>query len=1378
MSDGDDGVLNGHIQDAQKDIGIDTDFDFDFDIDSTIASNKAAIKQLLTNQSSSTDSSLLQGTLSFCNSKFSSYILNTLSNEYILTFGNNLNELSNNNTSSTSNSNSNSNQSLHLNPSNSNSVDKIVGRVWIEIHHPAIKYFQSSFHQLNKSSKLKNRSLNSSISISSNNNSANNNSQKQYSSSFVEYKKLFDKFVKFISKAYDFYFTILKSILNTYDLSIYIPVKKLASTLKLDLKNSNDKLQLPRSNHLVFSLIYITHKCVLFIGDLSRYRTLVAKTYLPSTSISKEDNNNYSKSIELYKLSLLILPSLGDPYNHIAIIDNLKDDKFNVVYNFIRASLTSSPLTVSYTNLLNLLSKHPRTNSILRKFEYLNSLERSTITKNDRLCLLKSQFLILLNYNLLPDKWRLKNGYLISGHPIGIIENDFYYLLSTLDFHKQIFNDFYFKQLVILIGGFELLIDNKIVNKNIDIDFSLSQSSENIQSYLDFLFRYLETFLKICVHVSNENLKSLEKRRNKLNDELSNDVNDDIDDNNSSISNLNSNSNSNSNSTSNLNLVSNQNKNDDPKVLMSFSTSLLPVVRLLFCWFKEREIARVYLKSTNVSYLLAKLINLLVKYLSNDEVKEIIKTLFPDASFEDIITTKPIRQRLYKEDVALREFKPVNFLLSDFNDLHLYKKDPESVLALIGELSDSNTTLNDNINESLKSKTLGTTTKVNDNLLRLIAIIILGKFLVLENTDEIKWIDCTIEEDSSVFGYFDIPKDFSLEIKPASTKASSEDSLSNSNKNSLNKETPSRDSLSRQSSKDQSKESTKTKVQQLKKKSNSFNSEQIDDNPSNKTVYAGSSFSSFGLQPSESFGKFSKYKKNKQLLNNRNIKSQSSSDIDVKFSNKNISSSTLNNNNRPHTSQGIPSKFDDESHSHSQYTDMVNSIIDDKGITNKDIDRKSNNKNKKRNINNNESSNNNNNNSNNNYNNNNNNNNNKGNKSKHDGSLDDDKSSNYKIGNNGITNNYFNTVPNNQNLEHSNDVSASSYKNKSERFSKNNKNNTNIKIDKKQNSNDTEGKEVETIDIGNNTKNNEDIVSKSVTPTIDSTDSLNIESMSNSANFGYSQMNAFTPFNEFNNFNNTNSNSNNDMLNGMNNITNMNMNLNKLNFSDLSNTNFDLNSMNNMNLNMNNFNMNMNMMNELNNMGNINNMNNLNSINNNMNNMNNMYNMNGMTNMTNINNMSNMNNMTNLNNLSNMNNNMNMNMNMNGMNSLNNMYNMNNMNSMNNINNLNKLNGMDMNLNNINMNHFSDINNNNNNNNNNSTINDMNRFGNMNLMNMKGFGEMNSNINSNINKNDNNGRGGIGGLNMNNFNQRSVFSGNGDIMNNQSSDNNNNNNNN
>ncbi|KGK34560.1 hypothetical protein JL09_g6291, partial [Pichia kudriavzevii] len=127
-----------------------------------------------------------------------------------------------------------------------------------------------------------------------------------------------------------------------------------------------------------------------------------------SDSSGENDNNNYSKSIELYKLSLLILPSLGDPYNHIAIIDNLKDDKFNVIYNFIRASLTSSPLTIAYSNLLNLLNKNAKNNSILKKFEQLNSLDRSTITKNDRLSLLKSQFLILFNYHLLPSKWRLK----------------------------------------------------------------------------------------------------------------------------------------------------------------------------------------------------------------------------------------------------------------------------------------------------------------------------------------------------------------------------------------------------------------------------------------------------------------------------------------------------------------------------------------------------------------------------------------------------------------------------------------------------------------------------------------------------------------------------------------------------------------------------------------------------------------------------------------------------------------------------------------------------------------------------------------------------------------------------------------------------------
>ncbi|OUM55260.1 hypothetical protein BVG19_g4766 [[Candida] boidinii] len=464
--------------------------------------NNISIKELITiNQDKIndilnhryTDESLLFGTIIFTQSKVQSYILTEFESQVKSKFI----DTNNDNATGISNNLQDLN-SKYLTPGN------IVDKVWIAIHHPTIKYFQSQFYYLDKESrKLTNGNNNSNINgngINSNNNTnnnSNNNINNNHNSNnnrrndktlnykSVEFRKLFDSYVKFISKCYSFYFNVIHSLINKYNLSIYIPIKKICSTLKFELSkdviknlidlppatitdndshiSNNNNSNTDTRNEVVSEIIYTIHKCILFIGDLSRYRTLIAKTYLPLNSISKEDNNNYSKSIELYKLSLLVLPSLGDPYNHIAIIDNLKDDKFNVVYNFMRSCLTTKPSIIGFNNLINFLSKDPLINPIFKQFEKLNCLNRDKITKNDRLELLKTEFLILLNYYLLPNKWKLKEGYLFKNYKIKDIQNDFLLLLSKLDFHKQIFNDFYLKQLSILLGGFELLIDN---NKN------------------------------------------------------------------------------------------------------------------------------------------------------------------------------------------------------------------------------------------------------------------------------------------------------------------------------------------------------------------------------------------------------------------------------------------------------------------------------------------------------------------------------------------------------------------------------------------------------------------------------------------------------------------------------------------------------------------------------------------------------------------------------------------------------------------------------------------------------------------------------------------------------------------------------------------------
>lgn len=537
------------------------------------------------------------------------------------------------------------------------SPGEVIDRVWLDIHHPTVKAFQKQFFYLNKDARRRRQGSNG----------GNSSSASRNRTAPVEVRKLFDLFVRFISKCFEFYLQLLKELLARFDLSVYIPVKKLWSTLKEDeasysMSAAIAKRKIPPADQ-VSQLVYAIHRCVLYIGDLSRYRTLVAKTYLPSTAISKEDNNNYSKSIELYKLSLLILPSLCDPYNHIAIIDNFKDDKFNVVYNFVRSSLTSSSLSVGFSNLLSLLTKQPKSNSIMRRFEAQNALDRATITKNDRLELLKLEFLILFNYYLLPSKWKVKESYLIKNYNIDDIENDFYRMLGALDFHKQIFNDFYFKQLVILMGGFEMLIDRKMVHPD------LKQTQPVISDYLDFMSRYLLTFMKVV-------LLNWKKDTTSTN----------------------------------------------------ISTSLLPVLRLMLCWLKERELARRLLLSDRAcSNTLAELVNKVTEYFrTNSNVLDEMEC-FKTVSRETLFDKRPVRRRLFKEDVTLKEFKPINFYLSDFDDDHLYQKSEAATLALIGELP----------NESHKSM------KLNDNLLRLVAIGVLGRQIVSQNKVGIVFDDNT-----------------------------------------------------------------------------------------------------------------------------------------------------------------------------------------------------------------------------------------------------------------------------------------------------------------------------------------------------------------------------------------------------------------------------------------------------------------------------------------------------------------------------------------------------------------------------------------------------------------------------------------------------------
>ncbi|KAH3665894.1 hypothetical protein OGAPHI_004083 [Ogataea philodendri] len=553
-----------------------------------ISQNKQKIHEILGSKHS-WDESLLLGAISFAQSKVLTYIIDNLS----------------------------------VPTSYRDRLGRVVEKTWKDIHHSTITIFLAQFRHIEgkpvRGKKVK-------------------------SSTLIKIRKAFEHYVRFISKSYDFYISLIKQILISYDLTSCVPVRKLVSTLKIEIDTKDAKPV--ASQQTVDSLVSIISKCVIYIGDLSRLRTLVAKTYLPTAAISREDNNNYSKSIELYKLALLILPSLGDPYNHIAIIDKFKDDSFNVVYNFIRSSLSSEPLPIALENLIEYMSKKP--NSMLKMFEKYNSVPAEELTKNVRFELLRYQFLALFDYHLLPGQWKETDGYLTNHHPISEIETEFYKLMRQLDYRKQVFNDMYFKQLVILIGGFELLVDTNMSHPDLD------HSASNIGEYLKFIFRYLDNMMQISL----DNWKA------------------------------------------------------DPKN-PDLTHMLLPLTRLMLCWFKERDLPKGFLIQTpQYATNLARIVNNAVTYIKSysDECMEF-------SSITKLKDFKPDRRRLFKEDVTLKEFRPINYSLDDFDDTRFNDRSEVSVLALIGELPD----------ETQKSM------KVCDYVLRIIAVAHLGIDILIDN---------------------------------------------------------------------------------------------------------------------------------------------------------------------------------------------------------------------------------------------------------------------------------------------------------------------------------------------------------------------------------------------------------------------------------------------------------------------------------------------------------------------------------------------------------------------------------------------------------------------------------------------------------------------
>jgi hypothetical protein len=184
----------------------------------------------------------------------------------------------------------------------------------------------------------------------------------------VEIRKLNDNFLKFIKQIHSFYSNLLKYFTTHFN-NLLIP-----QSFKdfYQLYPQNASISTSNSN-VQANLLFIIHKCLICLGNLSRHRSFIDVSYVQPSISNKNffkfkflsDKQKvtafkpyYKVALQYYKHCILLIPALNEPYNHIGMIYNLIDDKFNSCFWFLKSQFTRIPnYRLGESNLMVVLNK-------------------------------------------------------------------------------------------------------------------------------------------------------------------------------------------------------------------------------------------------------------------------------------------------------------------------------------------------------------------------------------------------------------------------------------------------------------------------------------------------------------------------------------------------------------------------------------------------------------------------------------------------------------------------------------------------------------------------------------------------------------------------------------------------------------------------------------------------------------------------------------------------------------------------------------------------------------------------------------------------------------------------------------------------------------
>lgn len=567
---------------------------------------------------------------------------------------------------------------------------KLFEILWTEFHYPIIKFFQ--FHHASYYNDFSKRVLDS--------------NGKDKSLRAVEIRIINDNFIKFTKQVYQFYFTLLKHF-STHFHNPLVP-KSLLNHFSFTIPNNAIKTTF--NVNLQANLIFLIHRCLLSLGDISRHRSFIDLSYvkpclsmknfwkfyhmanLSSTEKSLIMRPLYDKALSFYKFCILLLPALNEPYNHIGMIYNLMDSKYEACYWFLRSQFTRLPnYKLGLTNL----------NTILKKDWFRSNLiDIYSPNKRSKLSLSKREefnvsFICLICYYYLPEYYHKHNNSVIKNIKYSKIEDDFFRsMLHSFEELSQNYDEDnlnpFVKQLVILMSF------NKLVELHNDKAAS--------EQFLKFTFRYINKLLDVFVA---------------------------------------------------------------SKLDTNNKTTALVILRLLSNWFKENKIIlRNFQARKNVMICMVTLVNRMltdiydllseIQGMNREEIGNLIK-----------LNSRPTRDYYFIEDVSFRDFLIIKFQLKDFKDDHIFVSN--NINLLVGDYSDliNKTTqvpsffdnnlykkiIDSNLEDASFTSLLDAEIPRYENDLRLKAVILITKKL-LENNPygiEFDYGDCkySIKENTS-----------------------------------------------------------------------------------------------------------------------------------------------------------------------------------------------------------------------------------------------------------------------------------------------------------------------------------------------------------------------------------------------------------------------------------------------------------------------------------------------------------------------------------------------------------------------------------------------------------------------------------------------------